>query len=224
MWTVSQRVLAYWPGDGYWYVGSVQRVSADGIEILFDNFNQSLKVPSELVLPMDIQVGSRVFVRSAGRSEYLLGTVSLMAGEKLGVQLDEGGQETTSLGHIRVTRSQIPVPWRAGDRVLANWPPEIFFYPAVIRAVDDLFVQVDFDDGDRAEIRVDAIRPLNLKKNDRLQVRLSEERLYVPAILKRDRRPELLVELPTGKKEWISIAAIRMLSWDIDRYLPSHKS
>src|SRR2546421_4082095 len=167
MWKSGERVLARWC-DFYWYPGVITRLGARRFFISFDD-GDSAWVFGDQMWPLDLWVDRRVFGRWKGGGYYYPGLVDARDGEKIHILYDDGDQEWTVAGMIRVEENSRvkaldawaeedpnlgdgkPCAYKVGDRVFARWLDiGELCYPGIISAADQDRFFVNFDDGDKA--------------------------------------------------------------------------
>ena len=97
-----------------------------------------------------------------------------------------------------------------GDRVLARWLHEIeWWYPGVVCGTGaELLVQ--FDDGDRATLPADLIRPLDLESGSRIQCRYQGTKAFYPGQVAARVGSAIEVHYDDGDKEVTSISMVRV--------------
>lgn len=109
--------------------------------------------------------------------------------------------------------------WRPGDRVLAHWPPEPFFYPATVRKVDArdadrrrYFIQ--FDDGDSAWLFDRQVRSFALPDGARVEGRWKGGPGYFPGRItgQKTAHGEITIHISydDGDKEWTTTRFVRL--------------
>src|SRR5262245_6051721 len=151
----GDRVLATRLDDHFWYPGTVRQRDGERSHVLFDDGSEGW-MPDEQIMALQIDAGDRVAVRLPGGSTYTPGRVLRRDLERINVQFDDGTDEQTSLGMIRVDPTNWKDPggaaprsrWIVGDRVLARWSHDVFWYPGTIQGVTSDQVHVYFDHGD----------------------------------------------------------------------------
>jgi hypothetical protein len=79
------------------------------LEVQFDDGDRSEVAPWE-VMALSIRIGSRVHGRWKGGPHYYPGVVSEQRGEAIHIAYDDGDEEWTTVGLIRVHHSDLP-PW-----------------------------------------------------------------------------------------------------------------
>lgn len=105
---LGDRVLAQWPVEvEWWYPGVV--VAADGSRLVvqFDDGDRSPLAASQ-VMPMAVASGTRVFGRYQGGRYYYPGAVTSRTGDAIHIAYDDGDQEWTSVGMVRVHADDLP--------------------------------------------------------------------------------------------------------------------
>jgi FKBP-type peptidyl-prolyl cis-trans isomerase 2 len=177
----GDRVLARWH-DGFFYPGVVKAIDPDEVTVRYDD-GQAMCLPPASVRPLELAEGDRVFARWQGGPSYFPGRVQKFQGDRVHVHYDDGEREIVAVGLIRILRRQ-DVPWYPGDRVLANWMPEPFFYPATVTDVtDDGIITVDYLDGDQAMLVPGQVLPFEVNEGDHVFVRREDGKLYFPAVI-----------------------------------------
>ena len=211
-WRQGQRVFAQW-SDGFSYPASVQACDTQSVKVTFDDGAVSLIEPDH-VKPIDLAIGDRIFARWQKGAAYFPGQIADMEGENLTVHYDDGEQEQTTVSMTRVFLGEMP--WKVGDRVLAHWPPESFFYPARITAITHgVFVSVAYDDGESAELLPMEVAPLDLREGDRVYCRWQKGPEYHPGSIAEKQGDKIHVHYDDGEKEWSTVAMVRVLPEDV---------
>jgi len=100
--------------------------------------------------------------------------------------------------------------WSVGQRILAQWYPEVFFYPGVIEAIDGEEYTVQFDDGDRALVTARQIMPLDIKVGSRIFGRWQNGELYYPGRVDQQNGDKIHVRYEDGDEEWTTISMVRV--------------
>jgi hypothetical protein len=213
-WIVGDRVLAKWSGDGFWYPGTIQDVENEQLHVFYDDGEDEWRAPDE-VAELTLEVGSRVFGRWQGGQFYYPGKITRVEGDRIQVKYDDGDQEWTSVEYLRIRRSTGPMPWKVGQRVLAHWVPEPFFYPGKIDAVNDDYLHIRFDDGDQAWVIPEQIRPLRIEVGTRVFARWQGGRYYYPADVAQQQGDKIFIRYDDGREEWSSIKLVRVLATDL---------
>jgi hypothetical protein len=209
-WIDGDRVLARWGGDFFWYPGTVQGVKGGRVNVCFDDGGRE-RVAAEHVVKLDLAVGSRVFGRWKGGPAFFPGRITKMEGERIHIQYDDGDQEWTTVSVVRVRRGTGPVPWKVGQRVLAQWGPEPFYYPGVVRSIQDDLLAIQYDDGDRGQVLPEQVLPLDLDVGDVVYARWQGGPYYYPARIERKNADDIFVQYDDGRSEWTTISLVRVL-------------
>src|SRR5262249_53070491 len=152
---------------------------------------------------------SRVFGRWQGGPLYYPGTVTAKRGEEIHIHYDDGDEEWTTLSMVRLDRG--PPAWHVGDRGLAHWPAEPFWwYPGVIREVQDSELLLHFDDGDRASVSPGAVLARRISDGCRVFGRWKGGPRYYPGIVTQQRGEEIYIEYDDGDEEWTTVGMVRV--------------
>jgi hypothetical protein len=204
-WKLGERVLAK-KIDSYFYPGVIREINDNGCLVVFDDGDASW-VHHAHVVNQDIQIGSRVFCRNKTAPVFAPGTVNQLKGETVRVRFDQGEEEWTSIGMLRVQRPIVPVSpealagagvpvkqsldlgepvkdsnWRVGDRVLARWL-DFYWYPGTILNMGQRGIHVLYDDGDQRVVQEAMLMPLAIEEGEQIYIRPKNEpqRLYSQA-------------------------------------------
>jgi hypothetical protein len=102
-------------------------------------------------------------------------------------------------------------PWRPGDRVLAYWAPDLFWYPAVVAACSQGKVLVHFDDGDTAVLPPDRMVRMDVGLGTRVFARWNGGPYYHPAHVQDIDDENVLLFFDDGRTENSTISRIRLL-------------
>jgi hypothetical protein len=217
MWQVGSRVLATRLDDEFWYPGSVQQHQDERWLVLFDD-GSDCWVSDDQLLPLQIDIGDRLFVRLPGADSYSPCLVLRSSSDKLTILFEDGTDEQTSLGMIRVDPTSwkdpggaaAPSRWIVGDRVLAQWSGDSYWYPGTIQVVDRDRLHVYFDDGDHEWRPADLVCENNLGAGSRVFVRRQRGPAFYPARIVRRQGERIQVEYDNGQQEDTSIAFVRV--------------
>jgi predicted Zn finger-like uncharacterized protein len=213
-WRPGQRVFAQW-NDGFCYPATVESCDAQSVRVTYDDGATGLVEPRN-VHPVELEPGDRIFVRWQQQPAYYPGRLTRNDGESIDVDYDDGESETTTLSMVRVVRGELP--WSAGDRVLAHWPPEMFFYPARIEEItESIFLSVAYDDGEHAHLLPPQVRALDLKQGDRVHARWQGGPNYYPGRIDEMNGDDIHVRYDDGETEWTTIGMVRVLPEELGR-------
>lgn len=61
--------------------------------------------------------------------------------------------------------------WKVNDRVLANWPHDVYWYPATIRNMDGDRYYIHFDNGDKEWTTSDYLMEIDIEVEYRVHYR-----------------------------------------------------
>jgi hypothetical protein len=103
-----------------------------------------------------------------------------------------------------------------GDRVLAVWPAEVgWWYPATVLFADGDRALVQYDDGDRATVTENQLRPLRLGTGTRVHGRWQAGELYYPGAITQTTGAAIHIAYDDGDEEWTTVAAVRVQEADL---------
>jgi DNA repair protein Crb2 Tudor domain len=214
MWKISDRVFAQKGNDHFWYPGTVRHIDGERCYVIFDDGDDALVDDAQLKA-LDLHAGDGVFARMPTEAEFKPAKVLAWDDEKVQVQWLSGEQNWTSFGMIRL-QPETAVPTEAtgqqhsaGDRVFACWH-DLFWYPAVVLAVNGDQYQVLFDHGNQAVVTSDRIRPLALDNGDRVFCRRQDGSEFLPGEITRRQGEVIHVRYDDGEEENTSLRLVRL--------------
>lgn len=100
--------------------------------------------------------------------------------------------------------------WRVGDRVLANWSHDEYWYPATIRTIDGERFYIRFDDGDKEWVASDRMMYIDIEVGDRVHCRWKGGPYYYPGRVARQEGENIFVHYDDGDKERTTISFVRV--------------
>jgi len=106
-------------------------------------------------------------------------------------------------------KSESPT-WNIGQRVLAQWYPEVFFYPATIVAQVNAKYHVEFDDGDEAWVTAKQIFPLVIRVGSQVFGRWQGGPAYFPGRVDQQDGDRIHIQYDDGDHEWTTISMVRV--------------
>jgi hypothetical protein len=98
--TTGDWVLGNYKGAGYWFPGVIDRVQGGQVTIRYDDGDKET-VALRDVRPYNWSIGKKVECNYKGQGEWYRGTISSLAGERIGIAYDDGDKETTKTGRCR---------------------------------------------------------------------------------------------------------------------------
>lgn len=101
--------------------------------------------------------------------------------------------------------------WQPGDRVLAEWHMDHYWYPAIVQRCDSEGVHIAFDDGDRAAVPADKVVPFEIEVGMRVFARWRAGLYYTPARIERLDGENILIRYDTGRLENTTVSVVRIL-------------
>ncbi|HJL19973.1 MAG TPA: tudor domain-containing protein, partial [Sandaracinaceae bacterium LLY-WYZ-13_1] len=167
------RAYARFRQSGFAYAAVVTGVRGDGqIDVVYaDGDTETL--PPESLSPDAVRPGLRVEARIRSWRQWFPGVVQRRVGHAVFVHFDDGDEEWTSIGLVRLPADEVPtdvgtvpappsdVPFpEPGSRVVANYHDEGWYYPAVVaERRDDGQVHAIYADGDSEWLSPSQVRP-----------------------------------------------------------------
>lgn len=115
----------------------------------------------------------------------------------------------------------IRTDWKVGDRVLANWSHDEYWYPATLRTVAGSRIYIRFDDGDKEWVTLDRLMSIDIEVGDDVLCKYKGGRYYYPAHILELEGEKICVQYEydkdespddpsMGEKEWTTISAVRV--------------
>ena len=98
--TQGDWVLGNYKGSGYWFAGIAEKIEGGKITILYDDGERET-VNLSNIRPYDWMIGMRIECNFKGQGDWYPGTIASLAGEKIGIDYDDGDKETTTTGLCR---------------------------------------------------------------------------------------------------------------------------
>ncbi len=100
--------------------------------------------------------------------------------------------------------------WHRGQRVLAQWEPDGYYYPGTITAHDEHSYLVIYDDGDKATVTADQLAPLDIKVGSRVFGRWQGDTLYYAGEVDQQEGAAIHIAYDDGDKEWTTVRMVRV--------------
>jgi hypothetical protein len=214
MWKTGQRVFGQKGNEQFWYTGTVRHIDGERCYVIFDDSDDALLDEAQLK-PLDLHSGDAVFARMPMDMEFTPATVMAWEEDKVQVRWASGEENWTSFGMIRLQpQTVIPdVVHEAGnvtgDRVFACWH-DLFWYPAVVVAVNGEQHHVLFDHGNQAMLTLDRIKPLTLAIGDRVFCRRQGGPEFLPGEVTERHGEVVKVRYDDAEEETTSIRLVRL--------------
>jgi hypothetical protein len=98
--TAGDWVLGNYKNAGYWFPGVIEKLQGDNITVRYDDGDRET-VKIKAVRPYNWTIGTKVECNYKGAGSWYAGTISSLAGEKIGIAYDDGDKETTKTGRCR---------------------------------------------------------------------------------------------------------------------------
>jgi hypothetical protein len=100
--------------------------------------------------------------------------------------------------------------WKVGDRVLADWTHDEYWYPATIRSIEGERVYIYFDDGAKEWSTSERLLPIDIELGDYVYCRWKGGPYYYPGRIARMQGEKIYVQYDDGDKEWTTISYVRV--------------
>ncbi len=104
-----------------------------------------------------------------------------------------------------------------GDRVLAYWIYDGYWYPATIRSIDGTNISVEYDDGQYECLADGYATPIDIEIGDVVQCRRNREEFYHDAVVIEKTEKGYIVQYDDDSKENVLLSLIR-----VDQDIPIH--
>ncbi len=216
MWTVGQRVIGRKGTEQFWYTGTVRHIDGERCYVIFDDADDAL-LETGSIKGLDLHAGDPIFARLPMEADFKPARVVAWDSDKVRVQWPSGEEDWTSFGMVRMEPgAKAPVvaknsehAWNEGNRVFACWH-DLFWYPAVIVAVNGDQYHVLFDVGAQAMLAADRIRPLELEVGDHVLSRWKGGPEFFPGEISRRDGEVIHINYEDGDEETTSIRLVRL--------------
>lgn len=100
--------------------------------------------------------------------------------------------------------------WSVGQRVLAQWSAEVYYYAGIIKAAKGAQFHVHFDDGDEAWVTADQITELEIPVGRRVFARWQRGPGYFPGVVDQQKGESIHVRYDDGDEEWTTVSMVRV--------------
>jgi hypothetical protein len=100
--------------------------------------------------------------------------------------------------------------WKVGDRILANWTHDAYWYPATIQSMDGERIYVNFDDGDKEWTTGEFLMDIDIEVGGRVYCRWKGDPYYFPGRIARKEGEKIYVQYDDGDTEWTTISFVRV--------------
>ncbi len=97
-----------------------------------------------------------------------------------------------------------------GDRVMADWSGDTYYYPGTVILIEENRYFVIFDDFDREWLDTDLLRPEDIDAGSRVECRWEGDFVYYPGAVRKRVKDAIHVLYDDGDEEFTTIAHIRM--------------
>ena len=100
--------------------------------------------------------------------------------------------------------------WKSGDRVLAKWAPDGFWYPGTVVESQTNRCFVHFDDGDSAWSSLEDTRSLSLGVGQKVLGRWKGGPYCFPGVIAEKDGDRIHIHYDDGDREWTTIRSVRI--------------
>jgi hypothetical protein len=100
--------------------------------------------------------------------------------------------------------------WKVGDRALAHWSQDEFWYPATITRVSRSRYYIVFDDGDEEWTTRSRLAPLRLAGGRRVFANRKHEGNYYPGRIIASRKNIITILYDDGARETTTVSGVRV--------------
>jgi hypothetical protein len=104
-----------------------------------------------------------------------------------------------------------PAGWKAGDRVLANWRGSGYWFPGVIREIQNGRVAIEYDDGEQALVDVGQLSPEDLRVGDQVDGRWKAGPYFWPGTITARTGNAVTIQYNDGDVENTTLAFVRTI-------------
>lgn len=98
-----------------------------------------------------------------------------------------------------------------GERILANWSNDQYWYSGTICKITEKEILVIFDDGMREFLTIDKILPFDLENKTKVEARWHGEGTYYAGVINKVKGEAIRVLFNSGELEWLPIGLIRFI-------------
>jgi hypothetical protein len=99
--------------------------------------------------------------------------------------------------------------WKPGDRVIAK-KPDSYFYPGMVREVNEVGCMVSFDDGEAYWVHFAHVLNQDIQIGSRVFCKTKNAPHFAPGTVNQRKGETILVSYDHGEEEWTSISMIRV--------------
>ena len=96
-----------------------------------------------------------------------------------------------------------------GERVLANWQQDDYWYICTIQEIIETEIHVIYDEGTREILTIENLRKVAIKPGDFIEGRWLGEMNYYPGTVIKVKGENVKIEYKDGKKEWLPMSLTR---------------
>jgi hypothetical protein len=105
VWTVDDRVFAFFEDDGYWYPATITDINDDEVEISYDD-GSTETTTADYLDELELSVGDAVESLWASDGLFYESQIVDINGDRIQVEYEDGSKEWTDISHLRVAASE----------------------------------------------------------------------------------------------------------------------
>jgi Domain of unknown function (DUF4537) len=201
------RWFARWESDGFSYPCTIEKDEDGKFYIRYSDGTEEW-APHWRVGKANIRVGQVVYGNWQNKGLYYEGTVSSRKGDRIHIAYEDGDEEDTTIGRIRL-KLESPDAKEVGCRVFGRWSVDGYWYPGTVKEIKDGKYLVRFDDKDKAWLSDDEVAGYQPTFGDRVEGDwLGKGKFYSGKITKRNGE-KIHIEYDDGDYEDTTISYLR---------------
>ncbi len=101
--------------------------------------------------------------------------------------------------------------WKIGDRVIANWTGDDYWYPGTIAKIEGGQYYVVYMDGDEEWVSANRLAKEEIKAGDKVECNWLGQGYYYPGTIGSRNGDEITMNYDDGDNESTTIASVRIL-------------